>query len=101
MTDDMFYLVPAGVLIFLLGVATGVGWGALWATWRRTPGQLPYTEATGRPLSGPLPYKVGEQIPIEDLIRSAKRRTIVKQGEQEVPTGSLGTKVGDQLGPDV
>ncbi len=93
-------VVVALVLAFLMGVASGFPWGALWDTWRRRPGPMPWTDATGKP-GPPLPTQPGEQISIEDLLQSATRRKIDKQGETEVPAENLKTAVGDRLGPDV
>lgn len=94
----MFYYALALALVFLLGFASGLPWGALWATWRRTSGPMPWTDVGGRP----LPIRPGEEIRIDDLMRGSTRRTIDKEGETAVPpTEDLGTKVGDRLGPDV
>ena len=95
-------LLVVAILAFLLGVAAGLPWGALWATWRRTPRPMPWTDVGNRPpAASGLPIQPGEQISINELVRRAKMRTIDKQGETEVPADALGTKVGDPLGPDV
>ncbi len=100
MLNNPFVLV-ALALAFLLGVVSGFPWGALWDTWRRKPGPMPWADATGRSTDPPLPIQPGEQIPIVDLLRTSTRRQIDKQGETEVLADDLKTAVGDRLGPDV
>ncbi len=100
--DDWIASGWACVVVGALGFVAGFPWGALWATRRQTPGPFPWTNARGRPMAGPLPIQPGEQIPIEDLMKAAERRTIDKGGEAAVPpTEDLATKVGDRLGPEV